>query len=31
MTPTAVTDAAGEAIQPMPATETAGKQEPGQQ
>jgi hypothetical protein len=26
-----VTDAAGEAIQPMPATETAGKQEPGQQ
>ena len=26
-----VTDAAGEAIQPMPATETGGKQEPGQQ
>jgi hypothetical protein len=25
-----VTDAAGEAIQPMPATETGGKQEPGQ-
>lgn len=26
-----VTDAAGEAIQPMPAAETGGKQEPGQQ